>query len=194
MIKMRTILAIALVGLGMATSAIENPTMNIIPLGAEKAVVTVLNDRPVFYEISFRAANGDLVYYKKTTNPSVDFRQVYDVKNLEEGNYTVSLRVNDTKVINKLEVSDSGIVIGDQKILLAPYFSFKDNALKFSYLNFEEESLTLVIYGSDGLVFESDLGRDFNITHGYDLSKLEKGSYRVVLSSYSSHYTYDLEK
>jgi hypothetical protein len=44
------------------------------------------------------------------------------------------------------------------------------------------------------LVYESKLGRDFNITTGYDLSKLESGSYRVVLSSYNDEFTYDLVK
>ncbi len=194
---MKTIkLAFAVAGLAVATvaTAVEKPKMNVIPINAERAVVSVTNENPAIFEVTIEAENGDLVYYKQTSEPVTDYKQIYDFKDLENGNYALKLNVNGTKVINDFEVSGNGIKVGDAKVRFAPYFDFKNNELKVSYLNFDQENLKMYFYNNNGLVYESKLGRDFNITAGYDLSKLENGNYRVVLSSYNNEYTYNLVK
>jgi hypothetical protein len=195
--NMKTIkFALAALVLGMTTvaTAVEKPKMNVIPISNERAIVSVLNENPAYFEVSILAENGDLVYYKQTSNQVTDFNQIYDFKNLADGKYALNLKVNDTKVINDFEVSRKGIEVGEARVRFAPYFNYKNNELKLSYLNFDEENLNLAIYNNSGLVYESRLGRDFNITKGYDLSRLESGSYRVTLSSYSNEYKFDLVK
>lgn len=195
--NMKTIkLTLAVVVLGLATvaTAIEKPKMNVIPLSAERAVVTATNENPAFFEVSIKAENGDMVYYKQTSSPVTDFKQIYDFKDLAEGKYVLNLKVNDTKVINDFEVSRKGIEVGEAKVRFAPYFDFKNNELKLSYLNFDQENLKLYLYNNDGLIYESRIGRDFNITKGFDLSRLDSGTYRVVLSSFSNEYSYNLVK
>jgi len=194
---MKTIkLAFAVAGLAVATiaTAVEKPKMNVIPINAERAIVLVTNENPAIFEVSIEAENGDLVYYKQTNEPVTDYKQIYDFKDLENGRYALNLNVNGTKVVNEFEVSESGINVGESKVRFAPYFDFKNDELKLSYLNFDQENLKIYFYNQNGLVYESKLGRDFNITTGYDLSKLESGSYRVVLSSYNDEFTYDLVK
>lgn len=194
---MKTIkLTLAVVVLGLATvaTAIEKPKMNVIPLSAERAVVTATNENPAFFEVSIKAENGDMVYYKQTSSPVTDFKQIYDFKDLAEGKYVLNLKVNDTKVINDFEVSRKKIEVGEAKVRFAPYFDFKNNELKLSYLNFDQENLKLYLYNNDGLIYESRIGRDFNITKGFDLSRLDSGTYRVVLSSFSNEYSYNLVK
>ncbi|HDR51815.1 MAG TPA: hypothetical protein ENN90_09415 [Mariniphaga anaerophila] len=194
---MKTIkLALAAVVIGMATvaTAVEKPKMNVIPISNERAIVSVLNENPAYFEVSILAENGDLVYYKQTSNPTTDYKQIYDFKNLADGKYALNLKVNDTRVINDFEVSRKGIEVGEARVRFAPYFDYKNNELKLSYLNFDKESLNLTIYNNNGLVYESRIGRDFNITKGYDLSRLESGSYRVTLSSFSNEYQFDLVK
>jgi hypothetical protein len=186
-----TLAAFAVVA--MAT-AVEKPKMNVIPVNAERAVVLATNENPAYFELSINASNGDLVYYKQTSNQVTDFKQVYDFKNLADGKYALNLKVNDTRVINEFEVSRKGIEVGEAKVRFAPYFDYKNNELKLSYLNFDQENMNLSIFNGNGLVYESRIGRDFNITKGYDLSRLETGSYRVMLSSFNNEYQFDLVK
>lgn len=195
--NMKTIkLAFAVTGLAVATiaSAVEKPKMNVIPLNSERAIVSVTNENPAIFEVSIEAENGDLVYYKQTSEPVTDFKQIYDFKNLADGKYVLNLKVNDTKVINDFQVSNEKIEVGESRVRFDPYFSFKNNELKLSYLNFDQENLNLYFYNNEELVYETKLGRDFNITTGYDLSKLANGNYRVVLSSGNNYYTYNLVK
>jgi hypothetical protein len=146
--------------------------------------------------MSIEDKTGAIVYYKQTNNSITDYRKVYDFAGLEAGEYVFNLKVNDTKVSNNFEVSDNGIVVGESKMRFAPYFNYeeKEGVLQLSYLNFDKEPLKLNFYNENGLVYKTELGKDFNIVTGYDLSKLEKGNYRVVLTSYSNEYAYDLVK
>ncbi len=195
--KMKTIkltMVVAIIVAAFIVSAVEKPQMSITPISAEKAVVTVLNENPAFFEISFRAANGDLVYYKQSSNPSHVFRQVYDFKDLDAGKYVLTMNVNDTRVVNHFEITRKGIEVGKAKIHYSPYFEFENDELKFSYLNFDQENMKLSIYGSHGLVYESRIGREFNLTRGYDLSRLESDAYSVRLSSFNHEYSFDIVK
>lgn len=190
----KTIIAAVLVTLTVTASAIERPKMELVPVNAGQAKITVMNETPAFLELSIYSNRGDVVYYKQTEEMLRDYSKIYDFKNLEPGKYVLSLKVNDTEVTNDFEVNPRGINIGQKKVNYDPFFKFENNELKISYLNFDKERLKLKIYNNNGLVYESDLGNNFNVVKGYDLSKLETGKYTVVINSFAKTYSYNLEK
>ncbi|MDO8952190.1 MAG: hypothetical protein Q7U86_06155 [Draconibacterium sp.] len=138
--------------------------------------------------------DGSLVFYKLTTDASTQYQQVFDFANLEKGKYMLNLKVNDKKVIREFEVTGKNIHVGESKLRFDPYFSFKNDMLKFSYLNFDQENYHLYIYNNEGLIFRKKIGKAFAIQDGFDLSKLESGNYKVVLSSHSNDYAFSLVK
>ncbi len=174
-------------------TAVEKPKMDVIPLNADRAIVSITNEKPALFEMSIETNKGDLIYYKQTTKASTEYKKTFDFANLQNGSYILKLKVNDTKVLREFEVSNKKILVGDSKMTYDPYFSFKDNILKFSYLNFDQENFYVSIYNEGELYFKK-IGKDFAIQEGFNLSKLEKGNYKVVLSSLSSEYVYSLEK
>lgn len=186
-----TVMAVAIAAIA---TGVEKPKVNVVPVTNDRAIVSIKNENPAQFEVSIEAENGDLVYYKKTNEPITDYRKVYDFKDLEAGNYVFNLKVNDTSVSNEFSVSSNGIVVGEKKMRFAPYFNYNEDVLQLSYLNFDKEPLKLNFYNDEGLVYQTELGKDFNIATGYDLSNLEKGAYKVVLTSYSKEYAYDLVK
>jgi len=186
-----TVLAVAVVAVA---TAVEKPKMNVVPLTPDRAVVSILNDNPAVFELSITAENGEMVYYKQSTKPLNSYQKVYDFTELENGDYTLTLKVNDTRLSKSFEVASSGIYVGDSKLRFDPYFAYDGDVLKLSYLNFDGEKYTLNIYNKDGLVYKSKLGSEFNMVSGYDLSGLTNGTYDVVLSSMNNEYTYRLVK
>ena len=186
-----TVLAVSIVAIA---TAVEKPKMNVVPLSSDRAVVSIQNDKPAVFELSIVAKNGDLVYYKQSAKPLNTYQKVYDFKELENGNYTLTLKVNDTRLSKDFEVASSGIYVGESKLRFDPYFAFADDVLKLSFLNFDGESYSLNIYDENGLVYKSRLGNDFNMVNGYDLSALAKGNYDIVLSSVNSEFTYSIVK
>lgn len=175
-------------------TAVEKPKMEVIPLSADRAVVAIANNHAAYFELSMNAANGELIYYKQSAQPLTNFRQVFDFANLEEGNYVLNLKVNDTQLIKNVEVTHSKISVGDSKLRFDPYFEFKGDLLKFSYLNFDQENMKLLIYKDDNVIYSSRLGTDFTISDGCDLSNLSAGNYKVVLSSLNKDFSYEIVK
>jgi hypothetical protein len=176
------------------STAVEKPKMDVIPLSADQAVVSITNENPALFEMSIETMTGDLVYYKQTTKASTEYKRTFDFANLENGAYLLKLKVNDTRVSREFEISNKEIIVADSKMRFDPYFSFKNDMLKLSFLNFEQENINMSIYSSEGLFFSKKIGKDFSIQKGFDLSKLENGSYKVVLSSINNEYVFSLEK
>ena len=75
---------------------------------------------------------------------------------------------------------------------LEPFFAYKDGILALSFLNFSEDNMVLNFYDNNGLVFSKEIGDKFNVTKGFDLSKLANGAYTVVLSADNKNYTYNV--
>ena len=186
-----TILAIFIVSIGIAT---EKPTMNIVPLPEKKAIIAALNANSAFFELTVENYRGEIMYYKRSEKPLTNYRKTFDFSNLENGKYVMKLKVNDTLLAQNFRITTKGIVPEESHLYFDPYISFEDNRLKLTYLNFDKEEVRMQIFSDKRVIFEKKLGRDFRILDGFDLSKLEKGAYEVVLYSLNHEFSYKLKK
>jgi hypothetical protein len=184
----------ALVAFALVSGAVEKPKMNVIPLNDEKALIAVANEKPAYFELSILSEKGDLVYYKESSSEITDFRQLINYSNLENGNYSLKLKVNNTYVSRNLAINNNEMIVGETKMMYAPYFALENDILKLSFLNFDEENMKFRILQDGELVFENRLGNEFVISEGFDISKLEKGNYEIELSSYKNQFSYNIEK
>lgn len=173
-------------------TAVEKPKMSVIPLKADKAIVSLSNDKPANFEITINNDAGGTVYYKESKSKLTNYKKIYDFSALNDGNYELSLKVNDTKVKRGFEIRHGNITVGEAKVSYDPYMVIKDGILKVSFLNFETERIKLNIYQDGNLVYNSELGNEFVINAGFDLSKLKTGDYNVVIASNEElcSYTY----
>ncbi|MBN2637023.1 MAG: hypothetical protein JXR61_12190 [Prolixibacteraceae bacterium] len=187
-----TLMAVAIVAIA---TAVERPKMIVTPISPDRALVSIENENAALFELSIYATNGDLVYYKQSAEVSNNYQKVFDFKNLETGNYTMKLRVNDTRLSKNFEVQANGIVVDEESELrFDPYFDYANNVLKLSYLNFDGEPLKIKFYDEGELIYQSSLGKNFDVQAGYDLTSLESGKYDVVLTSSSNKFSFSLEK
>lgn len=186
--------ATALIALAVSTAAVERPKINFAPVNSGQAILSVSNEKATDMELSIFTSSGDLVYYKQTNEQLKDYNKIYDFKNLALGKYTLSLKINGTRIANDFEVTGKGITVGERKVSYDPYFNFENDELRFSYLNFDQQNMKLFIYKDSRLVFKKNLGRDFNITSGFNLAKLEEGAYNILLYSHGKEYSYNIVK
>jgi len=186
-----TMSAVAVVAIA---SAVENPKMNVIPITADRAVVSITNQNPAFFEVSIETGKGDLVYYKKSSQPITGYQKTFDFTNLENGNYVLSLKVNDTELSKDFQVDSKKIKVGESVLKIDPSFSYDDNVLKISMLNVAQEYFSINIYNNGDLIYRKKLGNDVSLQRGFDLAKLDKGVYKVTLSSFDNEYVYNLVK
>ena len=186
--------ALAAVAFAVTVTAVEKPKMNVIPLSDENALIAVANENPAYFELSILAENGDLVYYKESATETTDLRQIINYSNMENGLYTLKLKVKDTYVSRDFEINSKGMKVGESKMKYTPHFAYSSDVLKLSYLNFDQENVKFKIYSEGDLVYEKRLGKEFVISAGFDISQLEEGKYEIELSSMNNQFSYNIEK
>lgn len=182
----------AFVAFANTLMASGNLKVNILPLTSETAVVAISNTDAANFQISIKNDKSEVVYYKETEADSKDFRKVFDFSKLEAGDYNLSVSIDGMTTERSFKIESKNIAVGKETSLMEPYFSYKDGILRVSYLNFPEENLKLNFYNKDELVYSKVLGNKFNVIEGFDLSKLEKGAYSVVLTGNSKDHSYAL--
>lgn len=196
---MKTILKITAVFAFVAFSnvlfAAGNLKVNIHPLNSEKAVVDISSLSNSNFSITVANDNNNIVYYKENSDPSANYSKVFDFSNLEDGKYKVVVVANKMVAERKFQKHFGRIQVGEETTALEPFFSYKDGLLKCTYLNFMNENLSLSFYDTnDERIYSKKIGRNFNILEGFNLSKLEPGNYRAVLSAGNKTYAYNIEK
>ena len=172
--------------------ATGNLKVNIVPLTNEKAVVDISNVEASTFQISIENDKGEVVYYKETEDASDNYRKTFDFSNLENGEYKLSATVDQFTTERSFKIKNKNIAVGKEKNMMEPYFAYKDGILKLSYLNFSEGNLSLNFYNNDNLVYSKELGYKFDVNEGFNLKKLDKGSYSVVLSTDDKTYSYNV--
>lgn len=180
----------AFVAFANTLMASGNLKVNIVPLTSEKAVVAISNNTASNFQISIEDKNGEIIYFKETTAENTDFRKVFDFSKLTAGEYTLTATMDGQTTERSFKVENNKIAVGQEKTAIDPFFTFKEDVLALSFLNFSEENLSLNFYDNNGLVYSKELGKKFNVTAGYDLSKLPNGLYTVILSTDSKSYSY----
>ena len=175
-------------------SATQIPKVGIHPLHSKQIIVTTVNNGVFDFEISIYAKNGDIVYYKQSEKPISTYQKIFDVKDLVNGVYTMKLNVNGISLEKDFSVTSKKIYVHDLMVDIEPYFSFDGKDLKFSYLNTKMEKFNVEIFTGNELVYKEKIGNQFPINSGYNLSKLETGNYRLVLSSPEKEFEYQFMK
>ena len=183
----------AFVAFANTVMASGNLKVNILPLTSEKAVVAISNNIASNFQITIENQNGETIYYKETGADSKDYRKVFDFSNLEAGEYKLTASIDGATTERSFVVDRRKIAVGKEKTELAPFFAFKEGILALSYLNFSGDNLVLNFYDGNDLVFTKEIGDQFKVNKGFDLSKLANGAYQVVLSTDTKDYTYNVE-
>jgi hypothetical protein len=180
--------------LATATFATNLPSMKITPVKADKTILSFENNKAVNFELTVSNFENEIIYYKKSEAPVENYKAAFDFSNLENGSYHVTLTVGNWTLDRKLTVKGSQIEVGEEVRLAAPVFLFEDNMLQVSFLNMGQKNVFLNIYKGGDHVTGKKLGNEICVQKVFDLSKLNKGLYEVVLTDKYKTYTYYVNK
>ena len=189
---LKVTLVVALFAVANTVFALGNLKVNIIPLSAEKAVVAISSLENSNLTISVEDSQGKIVFYNENSDPTENYRKVYDFAYVQNGHYKLTVVCNNLTTERRFQKTQGAIKVGNEKTTLEPYFGFEDGFLRCTYLNFQKENLTLYFFEKDQLVYSKNIGRDFNVREALNLSKLDEGNYRAVLATGDKEYSYQI--
>lgn len=174
----------------MATGLLN---VSVIPGKNEKALVSVSDNEGDRCMVEVADANGEMIYWHHIKHPGDSYHKIYNFSKLDDGNYTLSVKLGNETIENAMTVKDGNVQLSDQKEMVTPYFILKGNELDFTFLNFEKQDVKFLLYndGSNQLVYENNLANDFTIKKEVDLSKLKSGNYNAVIEAGDQLYNYE---
>lgn len=187
-----TALAIFVAATGFAT---QLPTLNVIPVENEKALVAFETLSPQAFELSLKNNRGETLYYKKSEEPMQEFRLIFDLQNLEDGNYHVNLKHGNCTLDRQITVSNGmHLTVGEEIRMFTPYYKFENGLLQVSYLNNAQKNVFLNLYRDGQFVTGKKLGKEMCIQKTIDCSKLEEGLYEAVISNNNNEFQFSFHK
>ena len=188
--KKLTVMLLAAV-FAISAAATEVPKMNVIVIDDSKTLVAAVTNPDVASEVSVIAEDGRIVYYKKS-KAAAQFKSILDLSELTDGRYTVKLKTGKFYTQRQLELNQSKVKVIKIKPEPDPVFSYDGDMLKLSYLNLNQNDLSISVYNGNKLVFQSGLGDKLSIQRAFDVSKMVKGEFDFVLVGPNQTYSYKI--
>jgi hypothetical protein len=172
--------------------ATGNLKVNFSGVKSDLAVIEISNVNTSALEIELKNDAGDVIFSKET-QPTANYKKNYDFSKLEDGKYSLIVRVDNESHETEFEVKRGNLNLLGEKKIVEPYFSFNNNELKMTYLNFSKEKAVMYVfdvYGNE--LYSKKFNYEFNVQHGLNLSRLPQGTYSVLLSTEGNSYNYDV--
>ncbi len=176
------------------TFATKLPTMKIVPVEAEKTIVSFESATPSHFELTVKNTDGKTLYYKKSESPVQNYRTLFDFSEMGTGRYRVNLSYGNCTLCRNVTITGHEVNVGEEVRLFSPVYSFENNRLNVSFLNKAQKNVFLNVYQDGEHVTGTKLGKEICIQKTVDFSKLGNGTYEVVLSDRHNDYTYVVNK
>lgn len=186
-------LVIAFAAFANTLLANGNLKVTLLPVAGEKAVMDISAISNSNFKITVTDVQNQIVFFKETSEPAENYHKVYDFSDLQEGLYFLTVESKDLKSECQFEKKHGSIEVGKEKLTLEPFFGYEDGIIRCTYLNFPKEKVKISLYEDDQLLYSKEIGRNFNVHEGLNVSKLGKGEYVAVLSAGNNEYYYPIE-
>jgi hypothetical protein len=141
--------------------------------------------------------NKGIILYKEFIQQSGVFTKGFDLTALSDGLYSFELEKDlEIKTI-PFSVKSNTVVLNkeEEKITYKPFVQVKDDLLYVTQLTLNEEPLKIKIYFSDfnspndlELMHSEEIKKTMNIQKAFKLSGLDKGTYKLVMSTNNKEY------
>jgi len=178
-------LAFLFAAIGNAT---ELPKMQVTQTDNNKVLVAYYSATATPLEISLTASNGDIMFFKRTTERHKNYSEEFDFSKLGNGNYCICFNFGNESISRSLNVLGNEITVGPALHCYEPCFRLDEADLDISFLNLAQKQVYVNIYHDDQHVDGFKLGNDMVIQKRLDMSNLSKGTYEIVLSdSFKDH-------
>lgn len=141
--------------------------------------------------LSIKDMAGTTVY-SQTIKNSGNYAAIFDLSNLETGNYITELEKDFEIIIRDFTVLKGNITFMEEKKLFKPVIRTKNNLVLVSQTAFNKEPMQVVIYYKDEIIFSETVKRDSKkfLTRVYRLDEEIKGDYKVLVRNRNTKNSY----
>jgi hypothetical protein len=173
----------------------EAPSITINKIGYEKKIGVVMKNLSGEVTVTIQSESGAPLI-EEVVNQA-EYAKVFNVANLEVGNYIFSVKNGLRELEQPFEVADKGLVLDAKKRreFFAPVFHTNGDNVDFQLMAGKLTTISVNIRNSAGeIVFEDLIKNVVKTEKRYSLRQLPKGNYTVMVSTPEKEYFYDVRK
>ena len=139
-------------------------------------------------KLSIKDANGVVMYHQDIT-VSGTYSRIFNLSKLENGKYTTELDKDYEIAIKNFSILNGIVSLQNEKTIFKPVVRIKNNLVLVSKISFDNAAVKVDIYYNDTAIFtETVADKNAIVNRVYELSKKEKGAYKVVITSENRYY------
>jgi len=185
---MRIFILAVLVSVVSITLSVANTIEPVVTSVAGKVVIVDLKDYPAeLIEISIYDKQGQMLHSEKIN--STDYkRRRYSLEQLPSGSYTIKMNTALRIISKKIDLDKNDIHIEDTTVSFKPICFVKDSKWNVEFLAQNRETF-ITIYNANGTFYEEKFQGQQRINKSYNLDKLEKGKYHMLIEVGGRQYT-----
>lgn len=178
-------------GLFINTYASGDPTSNTEEKSSELSMIFTVPTN-MNTNISIFDQAGSLVtanyFIKNNVGKSYDFSKV------DKGTYTFVIETEFKSVEKTISVDNKEIRVLNEVTEYRPIFTIDDDILTISYINLDEENISIELSDETYLYMEEKDGNDMAYGKMLDLKNLPKGEFTVALKAGYDMYKYNFNR
>lgn len=160
------------------------PNVEIASVGVSKKVKVSISVLKESAQITIADEYGSVLITEKTNAPS--FAKLYNLELLPEGNYKVKVKTGQKEVEQILLIDRQTVTVKAnlRREFLLPLVKLDQKMVKVMMLNTRITDVTVKIKNESGdVIFTDDLGSVVKVEKRYDVAKLDRGRYQVVIQT-----------
>ena len=136
--------------------------------------------------------NQGILLHKETIETTGLYSRSFDLSNLPNGTYSFQMDMDTKYRIMPFEIQNGILDIEekDEYFIYKPTIYQRENRLYISKFSTVPVRMNIIIYNSrNETIYTEAIYKDQSIGRIYDLSKLEKGAYTIIMNTQNKTYT-----
>jgi hypothetical protein len=190
-----------IVGISVNVNASKDPTSTTVATMEESAAGSMQIIVPSNMETSVSVLNqdGEMIYTDMVAKDD-KAGKMYDFSDVENGIYTFKTITQHKVVETTFEVNMNNLTILMEEISYRPVFWIEENMLSISFMNLDQDqvSLSLVddlpLKDESAVIYEEYTESDMSYERIFDIQNLSAGEYTITLKSGENTYRYFFDK
>lgn len=177
----RSIATVALMFV-IATSMAKEPTLSVTP-NTEKSLIFEMDTPSEKTIISILDIDGVIIYSEKVTSAAT-YSKKFDLRNLPDGNYMLSVEDMLKKTTFKFDIDKSNVFIEERKENAKPIFKKNGQMVFLNLLNATKEDVKITIHDSENrLVFNETVADTFLVQKAFNFEKAYEDTYLMIVKN-----------
>lgn len=158
----------------------SDATMKLTVPADNNANVTLLNQKGRTVSSAYLVKNNDV--------------RTYDFSEVKEGTYTFIIDTEFKSVEKTILVENQSLKVLNEETMYRPLISVEGDILTISYINLNEEDISIKIEDNSHLYMDKKVGNDVAFGKKLNIEKLPKGEFTATLSTGDNTYNYYFER